>query len=111
MNETSQALTKPFNEISYDAWVSSRNVGPLPPEPSEGIREKPKTEPESVPSQTRQYWWLNTNPKMWNIVDQPIGDLQTYTAYNEQGNKRRIYKYFQEVKPGIVSDSMKTELC
>lgn len=26
----------------------------------------------------------------------------TYTSHNESGNKRRIYKYFQEVKPGDI---------
>lgn len=47
-----------------------------------------------------QYWWLNANPKIWNFVDAPIGTRQTYTTHNEKGNKRRIYKYFQEAKQG-----------
>ncbi len=46
-----------------------------------------------------QYWWLNANPKLWNLIDTPIGGLQTYTTHNKDGNKRRIYKYFEEVKP------------
>jgi 5-methylcytosine-specific restriction protein B len=46
------------------------------------------------------YWWLNANPKIWNFVDMPIGERQMYTSINEKGNKRRIYKYFTEVKPG-----------
>jgi MoxR-like ATPase len=48
------------------------------------------------------YWWLNANPRIWNFVDAPIGTKQTYTTHNEKGNKRRIYKYFQEAKPGDV---------
>ena len=48
------------------------------------------------------YWWLNANPKIWNFVDVPIGFKQTYTTYNDKGNKRRMYKYFQEVKPGDI---------
>jgi 5-methylcytosine-specific restriction enzyme B len=50
----------------------------------------------------RKYWWLNANPKIWNFVDAPIGSTQSYTAVNEKGNKRRVYKYFQEVKEGDV---------
>lgn len=49
---------------------------------------------------TTQYWWLNANPQIWNFVDAPIGTRQTYTTHNEKGNKRRIYKYFQEAKQG-----------
>ena len=46
------------------------------------------------------YYWLNANPKIWNIDDDSIGDVQTYTAINEKGNKRRVYKYFEEIKKG-----------
>ena len=46
------------------------------------------------------YWWLNANPKMWNLEEWAIGRKQTYTSHNEKGNKRQKYKYFQEVKPG-----------
>jgi 5-methylcytosine-specific restriction protein B len=46
------------------------------------------------------YWWLNANPSIWSLSDQKVGDRQTYTARNEKGNKRRIYKYFESVQPG-----------
>ncbi|MBN2572166.1 MAG: EVE domain-containing protein [Ignavibacteriales bacterium] len=46
------------------------------------------------------YWWLNANPKIWNMSDLTEGQKETYTTHNEIGNKRRIYKYFEEVKPG-----------
>lgn len=46
------------------------------------------------------YWWLNANPKIWKIEDFDIGMEQTYTTHNERGNKRRIYKYMQQLKPG-----------
>jgi len=45
------------------------------------------------------FWWLNANPKIWSISSYNEGDRQTYTTHNEKGNKRRIYKYFEEVKP------------
>lgn len=46
------------------------------------------------------FWWLNANPAIWKISDYKEGDRQTYTTHNEKGNKRRIYKYFEVVKPG-----------
>lgn len=55
-----------------------------------------------VGSEARQYWWLNANPKIWSIDSFKVGDVQQYTSHNEKGNKRRIYKYFQEVKPGDI---------
>jgi 5-methylcytosine-specific restriction protein B len=49
---------------------------------------------------TVQYWWLNANPKIWDMVAVPIGTRQTYTSHNAQGNKRRVYQYFKQIKPG-----------
>lgn len=46
------------------------------------------------------FWWLNANPKIWSISSHQTEELQTYTTYNEKGNKRRIYKYFEQTKPG-----------
>jgi 5-methylcytosine-specific restriction protein B len=53
-------------------------------------------------SSDKQYWWLNANPKIWSFIDTPVGGTQTYTTHNEKGNKRRVYKYFQEAKPGDI---------
>lgn len=46
------------------------------------------------------YWWLNANPKIWKIDEFEIGQEQSYTSHNDKGNKRRIYEYFNQVKPG-----------
>jgi len=46
------------------------------------------------------YWWINANPEIWKISSYNEGDHQTYTSRNEKGNKRRIYKHFEAVKPG-----------
>jgi 5-methylcytosine-specific restriction protein B len=46
------------------------------------------------------FWWLNANPKIWEIGKHSEGQKQTYTTHNEKGNKRRVYKYFEEAKPG-----------
>jgi hypothetical protein len=48
----------------------------------------------------RQYWWLNANPKIWDFNAVEVGETQVYTSYNEKGNKRQRYKYFEQVKPG-----------
>ena len=51
-------------------------------------------------SETQNFWWLNANPKIWSIGSYELGDIQSYTSHNEKGNKRRVYKYFEDVKPG-----------
>ena len=58
--------------------------------------------PKALPkdSETQNFWWLNANPKIWSIDSYELGDIQAYTSHNDKGNKRRIYKYFEEVKPG-----------
>ena len=46
------------------------------------------------------YWWLNANPKIWSFADLAVGEEQTYTLYNENGNKRRIFQNFLDAKVG-----------
>jgi len=57
---------------------------------SEGVSE----------NKNKNYWWLNANPKYWKITDFEVGQEQSYTTYNENGNKRRIYEHFKELQPG-----------
>lgn len=47
-----------------------------------------------------QYYWLNANPKYWKVDSMAVGEEQSYTAYNDKGNRRQIFKYFKAVKPG-----------
>lgn len=54
----------------------------------------------SKDSESQNFWWLNANPKIWRIDSYELGDIQSYTSHNDKGNKRRIYKYFEEAKPG-----------
>lgn len=49
---------------------------------------------------SRNYWWLNANPRIWSIDSFKINQTLHYTSYNEFGNKRRIYKYFESVQKG-----------
>lgn len=46
------------------------------------------------------YWMLNANPKIWSFSDIAIGEVQSYTLYNENGNKRRIFQNFLDAKAG-----------
>lgn len=48
----------------------------------------------------RGYWWLNANPKIWSFSDIAVGGVQSYTLYNESGNKRRIFQNFLDAKAG-----------
>lgn len=50
----------------------------------------------------RQHWWLNASPRVWDFKDLPIGGTEEYTAYNEKGNKRQKFKYFEQVRPGDI---------
>ncbi|MCJ7834971.1 EVE domain-containing protein [Cuneatibacter sp. NSJ-177] len=48
----------------------------------------------------RGYWWLNANPKIWSFAGLAVGDVQSYTLYNDNGNKRRIFQNFLNAKAG-----------
>lgn len=48
----------------------------------------------------RHYWWLNANPKMWSFSGLAVGEEQSYTLYNENGNKRRIFQNFIDAREG-----------
>ena len=48
----------------------------------------------------KSYFWLNANPKFWNIKEMKIGDSQWYTALNEKGKKRRLYDCFEKAQKG-----------
>jgi len=48
----------------------------------------------------RGYWWLNANPKIWSFSDVQVGEVQDYTLYNENGNKRRVFRNFLDAKAG-----------
>ena len=49
---------------------------------------------------TRNYWWLNINPRIWSVDAFRVNQTQHYTSYNEFENKRRIYKNFEAVQTG-----------
>lgn len=46
------------------------------------------------------YWWLTANPKIWSFSDIAVGDEQSYTLYNDNGNRRRVFQNFLDAKAG-----------
>ncbi len=74
---------KTFYQISYDAWSEAE-------------------ENSSEAKTPINYWWMNCNPEMWDPRLWEVGQKQTYTTHNEKGNKRRVYQYFTELKPGDI---------
>ncbi len=53
------------------------------------------------PEQKEQgYWWLNANPKIWSLMNTAVGEEQSYTLYNENRNKRRVFQNFLDARTG-----------
>ena len=73
------------------------NVKYTPPRIIEDDKEK-----ANITSENIRYWWLNANPKMWQFSRKAIGEEQTYTLYNDNHNKRRIFQNFLDAKPGDI---------
>ncbi len=90
--------------LSYPelAEVFEKNNFPIEIDISKELDEMDELEKEfdELENQPPNYWWLNANPKIWKINDNAEGEKQTYTTYNDEGNKRRIYSNFQEVRKG-----------
>lgn len=83
-------LEKVFNQHNLAFDISIEN----------NVLNNVESEIEDDENEVMQFWWLNANPKIWSINSFEEGSLQTYTTYNERGNKRRIYKHFEAVKKG-----------
>jgi len=46
------------------------------------------------------FWWLNAHPDYWRMSRMRVGNTETYSFYNEKGNRRNQQKSFEAVKPG-----------
>lgn len=47
-----------------------------------------------------KYFWMTANPSIWTIDNIKDGREAFYTAYNEKGNKRRLFQSFEAAAPG-----------
>jgi len=71
---------------------------------------------EDERKQGRSYWWLNSNPKKWDLTSWKIGQPQWYTSKNERGNNRQKYRHFQQAQVGdraigYISTPRKEAVC
>lgn len=74
--------------ISLQAWLDSKGkIDVDPPKPPAFEKDK-------------RYWWLNANPKIWSFSERAVGEKQSYTLLNENGNKRRVYQNFLDARAG-----------
>jgi len=53
-----------------------------------------------IQNSTKNYWWLNANPKLWIIDDFRKGDTIIYSTHNENGKKRKVHTNFLEAQVG-----------
>ena len=83
--------------IDFGYYVSQLSKGVNPVVSVETIVDK---QPEETTDSNRHYWWLTANPKIWSFGDIVVDSLQTYTLYNDNGNKRRIFQNFLDAKKG-----------
>lgn len=57
---------------------------------------------ETANSDAHGFWWLTANPAIWSFSDIKVGEEQSYTLYNENGNKRRVFQNFLDAKAGDI---------
>jgi MoxR-like ATPase len=52
------------------------------------------------PPTGEKYFWISANPSIWEVGSIEGGGEVFYTAYNQKGNKRRIFSSFEAAEPG-----------
>lgn len=66
------------------------------------LNDIPLYEKEDAVQDGHGHWWLTANPGIWSFANIRIGEERNYTLYNENGNKRRVFKNFLEAKAGDI---------
>lgn len=89
-----------YAEFSHAAYQKKEKEEKEEKEQKENKHKDSVKSSKSAESTDKQYWWLYANPKYWEIDTFDVGEIQEYTAYNDKGNKRQLFKYFKAVKPG-----------
>ena len=57
---------------------------------------------ESDNNMRQQYWWLIANPKIWSLAKMKVGEVQSYTLYNDSGNQRKVFQNFLDARMGDI---------
>ena len=81
-------------DFGHYVWHHVKKTGGIPQ--VEGDEEPPAETGEDE----RGYWWLNAAPSIWNWSDVGRNEETTYTLYNDEGHKRRIFQNFLDARPG-----------
>lgn len=50
--------------------------------------------------QAARYWWLVVNPKIWSFSELDVGDIESFSLYNDRGNPRQVFENFLDVQVG-----------
>ncbi len=99
--DTGEIPYSSFAEFSYNAWLTTlKSDSDKKPKKVKKTDVKKEEVFQDVSTTSRNYWWLVASPKIWSMRDMKIGEIQDYSLYNENGNPRRVFKYFQEAKVG-----------
>ena len=89
-----------YAEFSHGAYIQNDGASKRDTPSDVGTNRISKESSESMEKQ--QYWWLVANPMIWSFSEMQIGEEQSYSLYNEKGNKRRIFSNFVNAKKGDV---------
>lgn len=89
-----------FQVLDAESEESIENADGGQKQPGDDHSTESSIQPVIDISDDLNYWWLNANPSIWRISSFEVGDKQTYTSYNDKGNKRQKYKHFQAIKKG-----------
>ncbi|WP_339226035.1 AAA family ATPase [Oceanobacillus sp. FSL K6-2867] len=66
---------------------------------SEGLK-KEQIDILKETEEVMKYFWLTCKPAIWTVENIKDGGSINFTAYNEKGNKRRIFSAFESANPG-----------
>ena len=86
--------------IDFGYFVNQRQKAKKNDEEKVSLSVKEETEDYS-PTKPH-YWFLSANPKIWSMSSMPVGKEQSYTLYNDNGNKRRVFQNFLDAKVGDI---------
>lgn len=59
-----------------------------------------KWRPKKISLDKSNYFWITSNPNIWTVDEIKDGSIVNYTAFNENGNKRKVFKAFEKTEPG-----------
>lgn len=88
--------------LSVGSWTLAKDdwVGPKALTEVTKYTDWTKSVLEMMKPSVANYWWLNASPAIWRFDSLAVGEKVIYTAVNDDGNKRRMYKHFLAARPG-----------